>query len=224
VDREAENCIVERIRAAFPDHVIMAEESATEGGSARSWEKCEWLWLVDPLDGTTNYLHRYPAYCASIAVARRGALVAGAVVEGATRREWTAVAGGGAYLDGSAIRVSAIEDFASALIGTGFPFKNLEPLAGYLQQLETIIRRSSGVRRAGAAALDLCHVAAGYFDGFWEIDLNPWDFAAGALLVREAGGVITGFKGPLDPFRHGPVLAGNPAIHAQLQTLIQVSE
>ncbi len=221
VDREAESCIIQQIRAAFPDHEIMAEESLSGEGSSRRWEDMEWLWIVDPLDGTTNFLHAYPSYCASIAVAQRGTLVAGAVVSGSTGQEWAAVAGGGATLNGTAIHVSPITDFASALIGTGFPFKNLDPLPGYLRQFSAIVKRSSGVRRAGSAALDLCHVASGYFDGFWELDLNPWDIAAGALFIREAGGVITALDGPLDPFRHGSVVAGNSAIHSQLMLLLQ---
>ena len=225
VDHEAERCIIDRISAVFPAHEIMAEESVSPDGGDRAWEEIEWLWLVDPLDGTTNFLHGYPSYCASIAVAHHGQLVAGAVVAGATCQEWTAVAGGGAQLNGTPIVVSPIANFASALIGTGFPFKNMEPLPGYLKQFAAIVARCSGVRRAGSAALDLCHVASGYFDGFWELDLNPWDIAAGVLLIREAGGLVTGFNGnPLDPFRHGPVVAGNPAIHAELLNIVQGAE
>src|SRR5262245_25919897 len=209
VDHEAEACIIDHIRSHFPDHEIMAEE--TRSGSERAWETLEWLWVVDPLDGTTNFLHGYPAYCTSIAAAHRGKLVAGCVIASPTGDEWTALAGGGAFLNGTAIRVSATTDFSSALIGTGVPFSNLDPLPGYLNQFEAVVRRSSGVRRAGAAALDLCHVASGYFDGFWELELNPWDIAAGALLITEAGGVISRLAGPLDPFRRGSIVAGNPS-------------
>src|SRR5262245_38460490 len=221
VDHEAEACIIEHIRSNFPDHEIMAEETMSGLDSHRAWEEVEWLWIVDPLDGTTNFLHAYPSYCASIGVAHKGRLVAGAVVSAPTNEEWIATAGGGAYRNGVPLRVSPITEFSSALIGTGVPFKNLETLPGYLKQIEAVVRRCSGVRRAGSAALDLCHVAAGYFDGFWEIDLNPWDMAAGALLITEAGGVITGFDGPLDPFRIGPVVAGNPVVHERLLSLVR---
>ena len=219
VDHEAEACIIQHIRANFPDHAIMAEE--TLSGAGHAWETVEWLWIVDPLDGTTNFLHSYPSYCASIAVAHRGKLVAGTVISSPTGQEWTAVAGGGAQLNGTPIRVSPTTDFAAALIGTGIPFSNLDPLPGYLKQIEAVVRRSAGVRRAGAAALDLCHVASGYFDAFWEIELNPWDIAAGALLITEAGGVITRLDRPLDPFRRGSIVAGNPAMHEQLMTVLR---
>ena len=223
VDHEAEACIIDHIRSSFPDHEIMAEETLSGADSQRAWEKADWLWIVDPLDGTTNFLHGFPVYCASIAVAHRGRLVAGTVISSATGHEWTAQAGGGAFLDGTAIHVSPTTDFSTALIGTGVPFTNLDPLPGYLKQLEAVVRRSSGVRRAGAAALDLCHVASGHFDGFWEAELNPWDIAAGALLITEAGGVISRADGPLDPFRRGSIVAGNPAMHEQLMTVLRTA-
>ena len=223
VDHEAEACIIEHIRASFPDHEIMAEETLSGADGKRPWETVEWLWIVDPLDGTTNFLHGYPVYCASIAVAHRGELVAGTVISSPTGQEWTALAGGGAYLNGTAIHVSPTTEFSAALIGTGVPFSNLAPLPGYLMQLDAVVRRSSGIRRAGAAALDLCHVAAGYFDGFWEIELNPWDVAAGALLITEAGGVISRLDGPLDPFRRGSIVAGNPAMYEQLTTVLRTA-
>jgi myo-inositol-1(or 4)-monophosphatase len=220
VDHEAETCIIERIRAAFPDHEIMAEESFQHDAQARAWQDVDWLWLVDPLDGTTNFLHGYPSYCASVGVAQRGQLVAGAVVAGATREEWCAARGEGATRNGQRISVSRIDTLAPALIGTGFPFRNLEKLPVYLKQFDVLTRRTSGVRRAGSAALDLCHVANGYFDGFWELALNPWDIAAGALIITEAGGVISSVETELDVFRGGSVVAGNPAIHGELLTLL----
>jgi myo-inositol-1(or 4)-monophosphatase len=229
VDREAEAAIVERIHATFPDHVIMAEEavSASYGEGARDWSKVEWLWLVDPLDGTANFLHRYPAYCASVAVAHRGKLVAAAVVSGPTNEEWCATAAGGATLNGDRIRVSNVLGMDAALIGSGFPFKNHPLLSGYLNQFDAVMRNAADVRRAGAAALDLCHVATGYFDGFWELDLFTWDFAAGALIIQEAGGVITFTVGDdfaetdVLPFGRGGVIAGNPTIHSQLSALLR---
>lgn len=221
VDREAEECIVSRIRAHFPEHAILAEEgTAASTLSEVAAASADWLWVIDPLDGTTNYLHRYPMYAASVAVLHRGEPVAGAVVSGATGEEWTALKGGGAYLNGSPIRVSEVDRLPRALIGTGFPFKAKELLPRYLQQFDAVLRHSAGVRRAGSAALDLCHLATGYFDGFWELVLAPWDIAAGVLIVREAGGIVTSLDGELDPTAGGPVLAGNPAIHAALGTLL----
>ncbi|MBI4544015.1 MAG: inositol monophosphatase [Gemmatimonadetes bacterium] len=232
VDREAEARIVERIHRHFPDHVVLAEEAATavspapsagRGGTAMAAEAGGWLWYVDPLDGTTNFLHGYPMYSASVAVAYRGELLAGAVVSSATAEEWTAARGRGAYKDGQPIRVSSIDRPALALIGTGFPFKALDLLPLYLRQFESVMRHTAGVRRAGSAALDLCHLATGYFDGFWELYLSPWDIAAGTLLVREAGGVITTLDGDARVLDRNPVtvLAGNPAMYRELERLLR---
>jgi myo-inositol-1(or 4)-monophosphatase len=220
VDREAEERIVALVKERFPDHAILAEEGTGAAldaeGVVTDPATAEWLWVVDPLDGTTNFLHRYPAYAASVALLHRGEPVAGVVISGATGEEWSAIRGGGAFLNGSPIRVSEIERLPHALIGTGFPFKAQELLPRYLRQFDAVLRRSAGVRRAGSAALDLCHLATGYFDGFWELVLSPWDIAAGTLIVREAGGIVTGIGGELDLLAGGAVLAGNPAIHAAL--------
>lgn len=224
VDHEAESRILDIIMHAFPTHEVMAEEASTAAGPdmpGRDWASVDWLWIVDPLDGTTNFLHAYPMYCTSVGVAHRGELVAGAVVCGPTGEEWTATAGGGARLNGDTIRVSEITELRSALIGTGFPFKILELLPRYLREFEAVTRHTSGARRAGSAALDLCHVATGYFDGFWELDLYPWDIAAGSLMIREAGGIVTAMDGPLNPFERCSVLAGNPAIHEALGRLLE---
>jgi myo-inositol-1(or 4)-monophosphatase len=225
VDHEAEARIIDRIRSAFPAHEIMAEEAFTSSveQEERRWSNQEWLWLVDPLDGTTNFLHGYPMYSASVAAAHRGEVVAAAVVSSSLNAEWCAALGGGATLNGERIRVSEIVQLEDALIGTGFPFKSIDKLPSYLGQFERIMLNTSGVRRAGSAAIDLCHVASGYFDGFWELDLYPWDFAAGSLLIREAGGVITGMNGELDLFSRGGVLAGNPRIHAAVGNLLSVT-
>lgn len=218
VDREAEACILERIRARFPEHGVLAEEASAEAPPpARA---SEWLWVVDPLDGTTNFLHGYPMYAVSIAALHRGEPVAGVVVNGASGEEWTATRGGGAFRNGEPIGVSAIDDLAHALIGTGFPFKVPEYIPVYLEQLGLMLRASSGVRRAGSAALDLCHVASGWFDGFWELSLAPWDVAAGTLVVREAGGIVTRMSGGSDVVGQGSILAGNPHIHRALSVLI----
>lgn len=248
VDREAESRILEIVTSRHADHDILAEEAATAGGNGPAGaapaerdepaaapaggepfrpvpstdpRAAEWLWVIDPLDGTTNYLHGYPMYAASIAVVHRGEPVAAAIVSGATGEEWTAVRGGGAFKDGAPIRVSAIDRLPLALVGTGFPFKTPHELPRYLRQLDAMLRRTSGVRRGGSAAIDLCHLATGYLDGFWELTLAPWDYAAGALLVREAGGVITRVDGsPLDLRSGGSVLAGNPTIHAEMLKLL----
>ncbi len=243
VDREAEQEVVRRITADFPEHRILAEEG-TAGTVAHAREALEasgpdpergsdgpddsggsdgpdWLWVIDPLDGTTNFLHGYPAYSASVAVLRDGSPEAGAVIAGATGEEWWAARGEGAFMDGGAIRVSEIDRMPQALIGTGFPFKVREHLPRYLQQLDRVIRATSGVRRGGSAALDLCHIASGYFDGFWELVLAPWDIAAGTIIVREAGGLVTTMRGDAGVVGGGSVLAGNPAIHPQLQALLR---
>lgn len=225
VDRAAESVILDHVRAAFPDHRLLAEESAAERDAAfgvtnRSGAD-EWTWIIDPLDGTTNYLHGYPVYAVSIGVACGSDLQAAVVLNSATGEEWSAVRGGGAFLDGSRIGVSTIDTLPRALIGTGFPFKSLHLLPVYTRQLEAALRATAGVRRAGSAALDLCHVATGWLDGFWELDLAPWDVAAGALIVREAGGIVTRLDGSEDVNGHGSLLAGNPAIQAAFGELVR---
>jgi myo-inositol-1(or 4)-monophosphatase len=223
VDREAELRIVEVVRARFPDHDFLVEEGSAGGVGPDAIGRIadhDWLWIADPLDGTTNYLHGYPAFAASVAVARRGRLLAGAVVGAASGDEWTASAGGGAFLNGEPIRTSRIDRLDHALIGTGFPFKARHLLPLYLRQFDAVLRQSAGVRRAGSAALDLCHVATGYFDGFWELDLLPWDVAAGALVVREAGGVVTTLEGSSAILRQGSILAGNAVIVDRLRAAL----
>lgn len=216
VDREAEEEIVAILRDRVPHHTILAEEGTGADGPSHD----DWTWVIDPLDGTTNYLHRYPMYAASVAVLHRGEPVAGAVVSGATGEEWSAYRGGGATLNGEPIRASTVERLDHALIGTGFPFKSRDRLPLYLRQFDAVLRHTSGIRRAGSAALDLCHLATGYFDGFWELVLAPWDIAAGTLIAREAGAVVTALDGPLDILAGGAVLAGNPVIHAALGELL----
>lgn len=223
VDREAEAVIIGHLRDAHPGHDILAEESADLGDDASiraRFDNADHLWVLDPLDGTTNFLHGYPAFAASVAVAERGEIVAGAVVDGFHGTEWLAWKEGGAWRDGERIGVSAIDRLDRALIGTGFPFKALHLMPDYLRQFDAILRRTSGIRRAGAAAIDLCHVADGRFDGFWELWLAPWDIAAGTLMVREAGGIVTSVDGHHDVRAAGPILAGNPAIHRQLLPLV----
>jgi myo-inositol-1(or 4)-monophosphatase len=221
VDHEAEARIVSRIRASFPDHGILAEEGGADpGGGAGASGASEWLWVIDPLDGTTNYLHGYPAFAVSIAALRNGVGVVGVVSTPATGETWTAARGLGAFRNGQPVRVSGIDSLRSALIGTGFPFKALDRLPAYLRQFDRVLRATAGIRRAGSAALDLCHVASGYFDGFWELVLAPWDVAAGALIVREAGGVVTRLDGGPVGLESGSLLAGNPRMHAELGAIL----
>jgi myo-inositol-1(or 4)-monophosphatase len=223
VDREAEDALVRRIRDCCPGHEIMAEES-TDLGEPRSihawFDRAEYLWIVDPLDGTTNYLHGYPAYAASVAVAVEGQVVAGAVVDSAWGDEWWAWAGGGAWRNGRRIRVSGIDRLDLALVGTGFPFKLMDRLTDYLVQFDRVLRATSDIRRGGSAAIDLCHVADGRFEGFWEMWLAPWDVAAGTLIAREAGGIVTSLEGDPDVRAGGSIVAGTPAIHGPLLSLL----
>ena len=225
VDREAEAGILARIRERFPDHAVVAEEETSErhgvSGVPSEGPDEGWTWIIDPLDGTTNFLHAYPMYAVSIGVAHRGELQAAVVLNSATGEEWTALQGGGAFRNGERIRVSGIDVLSRALIGTGFPFKALHLLPEYTRQFDAVLRHTSGVRRAGSASLDLCHVATGWFDGFWELTLAPWDVAAGTLIVREAGGVVTRLDGSSDVIGHGSLLAGNESVHGALGALVR---
>lgn len=233
VDHEAEAVIIEHVRSAFPDHAIFAEEAESErvagSGVTEMQDAREWTWIIDPLDGTTNYLHGYPVYAVSIAIARAGSIQAAVVLNSATGQEWTATRGGGAYQDGRRITVSSTDRPSHALIGTGFPFKALHLLPEYMRQFDAVLRASAGIRRAGSAAIDLCHVASGWFDAFWELWLAPWDIAAGSLIVSEAGGIVTRLDGsPADGadattglLATGSLLVGNPAMHAALGTIVR---
>ena len=215
IDRGAEQVIGEELLNGAPDSTVVGEELSPDVVTRGL------VWIVDPLDGTTNFLHGVPGYAVSIAAAIDGELEAGVVLELPSRRLFRASRGRGAWLGGQRLSVSTISDPAEALIGTGFPFTDLERLEEYFGQLRRIIQETSGVRRPGAAALDLAAVAAGAFDGFWEQRLSAWDIAAGIVLVREAGGKVTDFTGRDLGVEHGSVVAGNPAIHQWL--LKQVS-
>lgn len=211
VDRAAEAAIIEIVRRAHPDHAILAEESGALP-SARD----EYRWVIDPLDGTTNFIHGFPQYCVAIAVQHRG-VTAHAVVYDPSRNElFTASRGRGAYLDDRRIRVSGCVRLGEALIGTGFPFKELSRLDLYLRQLRALMSGTAGVRRAGSAALDLAWVACGRMDGFWELGLSPWDMAAGALLIREAGGLVGDLAGGPDYLERGDIAAATPKIFPHL--------
>lgn len=210
VDRDAEEVIRRMIAERHPDAVLIAEESApgAEQGSL--------TFVVDPLDGTTNFLHGFPWYAVSVAALARGHQVAGAVLNVANGELFTAVRGGGARRNGQPIRVSTVTEPSRALIGTGFPFKHREGIAPYMGILPRLMESTAGLRRAGSAALDLCDVACGRFDAFWELRLAPWDVAAGILIIREAGGAITDLDGRPAPVASGPIVAGNPVMQAWL--------
>lgn len=216
VDRAAETAIAAVIRSRHPSAAIVGEELSP--GDARD---SELAFVVDPLDGTTNFLHGYPEYAVSIAALARGSVQAGIVLNAASGEMFSASAGGGAFLDGNLIRVSGLTDPGRSLIGTGFPFKRLDLLPQYLRQFDVVMRGTAGIRRAGSAALDLAAVACGRFDGFWELDLAPWDVAAGILLVREAGGVVTDLAGGDAEINFGGFVAGNGPIHRWLLEAVQ---
>jgi myo-inositol-1(or 4)-monophosphatase len=211
VDKAAESAIIEIIRRAHPDHAILAEES---GRSSR--EKSEYCWVVDPLDGTTNFIHGFPQYCISIAVQHRGATVHGVVYDPAKNELFTASKGRGAFLDDRRMRVTRCQSLKAALVGTGFPYKELSRLDLYFRQLREVMANSSGVRRAGAAALDLAYVAAGRLDAFWELGLSAWDMAAGALLIQEAGGLVGDLRGEPGYLESGDIAAATPKIFTEL--------
>src|SRR5688572_12566809 len=216
VDTAAERAIRDVILTRRPDAEVLGEE-LSPAVVARGT-----TFVVDPLDGTTNYLHGFPVYAVSIGVVRDGSLDAGVVLDVAQRVRYTAIRGGGAWRNGEPIRVSTNLDPSRALIGTGFPFKHLVHLEAYQRQFAAIVRETSGVRRPGAAALDLASVACGWFDGFWELSLAPWDVAAGVVLVREAGGVVTDLDGhQATGLSHGPLVAASAALHAWLLTTIR---
>jgi len=206
VDQMAEQDIIRTIRKAYPDHAILAEESGqTEGES-------EFEWIIDPLDGTTNYLRQFPQYSISIAVRQKGRLEHAVVYDPLKDEIFSASRGAGTQMNGRRLRVSQTKGLEGALIGTGIPFKDQQYLDLYLQMLKEMIIPTAGIRRAGSAALDLAYVAAGRLDGFWELDLKPWDMAAGLLLIQEAGGMVSDIKGGHEIFENGHVIAGNPRV------------
>jgi myo-inositol-1(or 4)-monophosphatase len=207
IDKAAEAAIIDVVRKAYPDHAILAEESG-----ALDSEKRDYRWIIDPLDGTTNFIHGFPQYCVSIGIEHRGALAHAVVYDPVTNELFTASKGRGAFLNDRRIRVSKVAKIEEALVGTGFPFKELTRLDLYMRQLRFFMSKSSGVRRAGAAALDLAYVACGRLDAFWELGLSPWDMAAGALLIQEAGGLVGGLTGEQDFLESGDIVASAPKI------------
>jgi myo-inositol-1(or 4)-monophosphatase len=217
VDRNAEAVIIETLLEAYPGHGILAEESGREHGARHS----EFVWIIDPLDGTTNFLHGFPVYAVSIALAHRGQ-VQQAVVYDPTRNDlFYASKGRGAFLNDRRLRVSKRTRLSDSLIGTGFPFRKGDNFKRYVKMFETVMQSCAGLRRPGAAALDLCYVAAGHYDGFFETGLNPWDVAAGSLMITEAGGLIGNFTGESDYLYQREVVAGNPKVYGQLVQILK---
>ena len=217
VDQAAEQAIIEILTNAYPTHAILAEES---GASANLNDDNENVWVIDPLDGTTNFMHGFPQYCVSIALQQRGQITQ-AVVYDPTRNDlFTASKGGGAYLNDKRLRVTKRDRMQDALIGTGFPFRNMQGLEEYIEMFRIMTQKCAGLRRPGAAALDLAYVAAGRLDGFFEKDLKPWDMAAGSLLITEAGGIVGTFAGESDYLYKNEVIAGTPKIFAQMVTAL----
>ena len=217
VDRAAEAAIIETLLDAYPGHGILAEESGQSAGNADS----EFQWIIDPLDGTTNFIHGFPQYAVSIALAKNG-VVEQAVVYDPTRNElFTATKGAGATLNERRIRVSRRAKLAESLIATGFPFREFDHVDAYLAMFKDICQKTAGIRRPGAAALDLCYVACARVDAFWELGLAPWDMAAGTLIVQEAGGLVSDLAGESDYLKSGNVVAGTPKVFAPLLAIVQ---
>jgi len=216
VDQAAEKVIIETLLAAYPGHGILAEES----GRAHGAKDSEYVWIIDPLDGTTNFIHGLPVYAVSIALAHRGQ-VQQAVVYDPTRNDlFYASRGRGAFCNDKRLRVSKRLRLAESLIGTGFPFRKGDDFKRYMQMFEDVMQHCAGLRRPGAAALDLCYVAAGHYDGFFETGLQPWDMAAGSLMITEAGGLVGNFTGEADFLYKCEVVAGNPKVYAQLVSIL----
>ncbi len=209
VDREAEQAIIRTLRDAYPGHAILAEESGASGES-------EYQWIIDPLDGTTNFIHGFPQFSVAIALRHRGVVTQAVVYDPSRNDLFTSTRGRGAFLNDQRIRVSKRTQLRSSLIGTGFPFRQFEHIDVYLAILRDMMAGAAGVRRAGSAALDLAYVAAGRLDGFWELGLSPWDIAAGGLLITEAGGLIGDLTGENAYMDTGNVVAGSPKVFVEL--------
>lgn len=212
-DHAAESAIIAEIQKAYPDHAILAEESGRIGSGQSEW-------IIDPLDGTRNYMHGLPHFCISIALAHQGVVEHGLVYNPLSEEMFTASRGGGAFLNNTRLRVSNRPNLDGALVATGFPFRERQSSAAYLAALGDVFSRTGDLRRGGSAALDLAFVAAGRLDGYWELGLQPWDLAAGALLVREAGGLCCDFSGTDGFMSNGQIIAGNLKLAGQLKKLV----
>ncbi|MGI9331088.1 MAG: inositol monophosphatase family protein [Gammaproteobacteria bacterium] len=214
VDEAAEELIISTIRERYPDHAFLAEERGAQGNS-------DHIWIIDPLDGTTNFIHGFPVFAVSIALQVRGQLEAGVVYDPMRQELFTAMRGRGAQLEGRRIRATSRSSLDGTLIGTGFPYRaNAKWMDDYLGMMKRVLDNTAGIRRPGAAALDLAYVAAGRLDGFWEFGLQPWDLAAGALMIQEAGGLISELHDAGDFLETGNVCAGSPKVHDALKKLL----
>ncbi len=216
VDHASEQAIIETLLTAYPGHGILAEESGSQYGAKDS----EFVWIIDPLDGTTNFIHGFPVYAVSIALSVRGKIEQAVVYDPSRNDLFTATKGRGAYLNERRIRVSKRTQLKDSLVSTGFPFRPGDNFQNYMRMMADVMPRTAGLRRPGAAALDLAYIAAGYCDGFFETGLSIWDVAAGSLLVTEAGGLIGNFTGEADFLDQGECLAGNPRIYGQLVSIL----
>lgn len=214
VDRMAENEIIRTLRAAYPNHGFIGEETGVQTGD-------EYAWIIDPLDGTTNFLHGFPHFAVSIALRHKDRLEQAVVFDPSRNELFTASRGNGAQLNDRRIRVSHITDLEHALLGAGFPFRSHEHIEPWINTLRDFMVTTSGIRRPGSAALDLAYVACGRYEGFWEIGLHSWDIAAGALLVQEAGGLVSDFSGEQNYLESGNILAANPKIYTEMLRRIQ---
>jgi myo-inositol-1(or 4)-monophosphatase len=211
LDRESERLIVGLLQQNFPEHSILAEEETRHVGNSHAYR-----WIIDPLDGTTNFAHGYPQFCISIALEHEGEVILGLVYDPLRRECFEARIRGGAALNGAAIRVSAVEELDKSLLATGFPYDRRDHADFYLTFFKAFMVRSQGIRRNGSAALDLCYLACGRIDGFWELKLRPWDVAAGALIVAEAGGKLSDFSGNEFSISGDETLASNRIIHDEM--------
>jgi myo-inositol-1(or 4)-monophosphatase len=209
VDRASEIAIIDIIRRAYPSHAILAEETGQHSGD-------DYEWIIDPLDGTTNYLHGFPQFAVSIALRHKGILESAVVYDPVHDEMFTASRGEGALLNDRRLRINDQPTLQGALIGTGIPFRDQRYIDAYLAMLKAVVKDTAGIRRPGSAALDFAYLAAGRFDGFWELGLSAWDFAAGVLLVHEAGGTVTDIRGGGQYFKNGNVVAGGMKLHKAL--------
>ncbi|WP_241087070.1 inositol-1-monophosphatase [Candidatus Vondammii sp. HM_W22] len=214
VDRSAEQAIIHTLRESYPNHAIMAEESGAHDGS-------DFQWIIDPLDGTTNYLHGFPQFSVSIALKHKGVLEHGLVYDPLRDEMFTASRGDGALVNDRRLRVSNRKGLEGALLGTGFPYRDQSHLDTYLSMMKSLIKDTAGIRRPGSAALDLAYVAAGRLDGFWELGMKEWDFAAGALLIKEAGGTVSDITGGGRFFETGNIIAGGLKVHTAMVKMIR---
>ena len=219
VDREAESAIVAVLRRRSPDHAILAEEGTAKGANAQA----EFVWIIDPLDGTTNFIHGVPTFAVSIGLEGEEGLLAGVVHDPCRHETFHARRGGGAHLNGAPIRCTSAGRLDDALIATGFPFREMSRLPQYLVAFERFVRATSGVRRAGSASLDLAYTACGRYDGFFEVGLFPWDLAGGSLLVAEAGGRVTDVAGGPDVLASGSVIAAGRGLHPPMLEILLAS-